>query len=227
VRRHAGPIAGAFLVLAALAPAVSAQQAAGSGRFQHALHASYPCAECHSTGRATSPSNRSWCAECHHRNVGYDACQRCHAVEEIAPQPVRALVTFDLSVGPSVTRSITFDHGRHVRLGCGRCHSTGGAASVQASCTSCHTDHHQPGRNCTACHAEPPVTAHPESIHLDLTGCGQAGCHQSPGIDFAALPDERNLCLACHPGQRDHEAPQPCARCHILGEPAPPPEGRR
>lgn len=227
MRPRVAPLVAALLTCAVLAPALDAQQAAGTSRFRHELHASYPCAECHSTGRATSPSNRSWCAECHHRNVGYDQCQRCHTVEEIAPEPVRALVTFHLSVGPTVTRSITFDHDRHAPLGCGSCHSTGGAAAVRTPCTSCHTDHHQRGRTCTACHAEPPVTAHPESVHLNLTGCGQAGCHASEGIDFATLPDDRNLCLACHPAQTDHEAPQPCARCHIPDEPTISRERRR
>lgn len=209
-----------------LAPAASAQPASTAGRFRHELHRSFPCAECHATGMATSASNRSWCAGCHHRNVSYDQCQRCHATEDIAPAPVRELVTFQRSVGGTVTRSITFEHRRHERLGCGSCHAGGAAARPGTTCLECHADHHQPGRDCNACHAEPPVTAHTESVHLDLAGCGQSGCHVSTGIDFAALPDERNLCLACHPAQRAHEAPAPCARCHLPGD-SPDPDGGR
>lgn len=227
LRLSARSTARAGCVLAALAGAVQAQGVRETDRFRHEIHLAYPCVECHSTGRATSTANRSWCAECHHQNVAYDQCQRCHSTEEIAPEPIRALVTFDLSVRPSVTRSITFDHARHADLGCGRCHTTGAAVALRAGCTDCHVDHHQRGRVCTACHAEPPVTAHPETVHLDLTGCGASGCHGSEGIDFASLPDERNLCLVCHPAQREHEAPQPCARCHIPGEPIDPEGGRR
>lgn len=197
---------------------LAAQTGADTGRFQHEIHAAYACTECHSTGRPTTSANRSWCAECHHQDVGYNQCQQCHTTEEIAPEPVRALVTFHLSVGPSVTRSLVFDHNRHSPLGCESCHADGSRVRAQVDCTECHVDHHQRGRECTACHAEPRVTAHPESVHLDLAGCGQSGCHVSEGIDFDTLPDERNLCVSCHVGQREHEAPQACVRCHIVGE---------
>ena len=187
-------------------------------RFQHQLHATYQCAECHSTGTATTVSNRKWCADCHHIDVGYEQCQLCHTAREIAPEPVRAMVRFNLPPNEIRTRSLIFDHNVHGNVGCASCHTGGAALRSQADCESCHTDHHKADRECQACHEEPPVTAHAEDVHLDLAGCGSAGCHVAEGIDYAAMLGDRSLCVSCHVAQLEHEQPEPCAECHLGSE---------
>lgn len=194
------------------------QVSQSTDRFDHDEHATYECAECHSTGSATAESNRTWCADCHHVEVGYDQCRQCHTVQEIAPEPVRALVRFKLPDTESRTRSLFFDHIAHDGVGCASCHSGGAELLAQSNCASCHSDHHAPNIDCLACHSEPLVTAHEEDVHLDLAGCGAGGCHVTEGIDYAAMPDERNFCISCHVAERDHELPEPCADCHILGD---------
>lgn len=196
----------------------AAQRVSDGGRFRHEIHAGYECVECHSTGRATTAANSSWCADCHHVNVGYEQCQRCHSAEEISPEPLRRLATFHLPDAER-TRSLTFDHTIHQGLSCSNCHTGGAALKVEASCASCHSDHHKAGSTCTACHAEPPIGAHNEEVHQNLPGCGAAGCHSAPGIDYASMIDERNFCIACHVGQKEHEQPNPCVECHKLGQP--------
>jgi hypothetical protein len=208
------------------APTIYGQANADLSRFQHELHASYQCAECHSTGTATSVSNRKWCADCHHLEAGYTQCQRCHTVREIAPEPVRAIVRFKLPPAEIRTRSLTFDHNVHGNVGCASCHTGGAELRAQAGCESCHTDHHRADADCQACHSEPPVTAHSETVHLDLAGCGAAGCHVAEGIDYAVMSGERSLCLSCHVAQREHEQPEPCAECHLVSESGPGPGDR-
>ena len=206
---------GIFLANTALA---FGQVSQASERFQHEEHATYECAECHSTGSSTVESNRKWCADCHHVEVGYDQCRQCHTVREIAPEPVRAIVRFKLPDTDVRTRSLLFDHNLHGSVGCGACHTGGAELLAESNCENCHTDHHKPGVDCLACHSEPLVTAHPETVHLDLAGCGAAGCHVAEGIDYAVMVDERNLCVSCHVAERDHELPEPCVDCHIMGE---------
>lgn len=220
-RRRRFPVLAIPLACVAIlmhAPGVYGQASPDLPRFQHGLHATYECAECHSTGTATTVSNRKWCADCHHVDVGYAKCQRCHTVQEIAPEPVRALVQFKLPPAELRTRSLIFDHNIHGNVGCALCHTGGAELRVQAACESCHTDHHKAGVDCQACHSEPPVTAHPEEVHMDLAGCGTAGCHVAEGIDYAVMLDERNLCVSCHVAQREHEQPEPCAECHLVSE---------
>ena len=228
--RRRSPVVARCIALAgalAFAPAAEAQANQDPSRFQHEVHASYQCGECHGTGRPTTASNRTWCADCHHVDVSYTQCQRCHDPTAIAPEAVRAQVTFRLSVADDVTRSLTFEHQRHLDLGCANCHAGGFGLGAVAECTTCHVDHHEPGRACTACHSEPPTTAHPKEIHLDLAGCGAAGCHVSEGLDYAALEDERMLCLSCHVAQTEHETADPCAECHLLEAPPDPMKRRR
>lgn len=190
---------------------------AGARRFQHGQHAPFPCGECHGTGGATTASNREWCADCHHVQVSLTECDRCHVPSDLAPPPLQSAVTFELSVAEPRTRQIRFDHDLHLDLGCAECHTGGAELRVRQSCTDCHVEHHEPARECMACHAEPPTTAHPRELHRELSGCGTAGCHVSEGLDFAALADRRNLCLVCHQAQRDHERAGSCGACHILG----------
>lgn len=215
-RHRAVPIA----VLIGLTGLVSASRVAAQERFIHEDHGSIVCADCHANGRATSAANGAWCASCHHVEVAVTECERCHDTGELIPEPGRTLVTFNLSVGEPRTRSLTFDHEPHGDLGCGECHSGGAELVILRDCASCHIEHHQAGSRCTACHSEPPVTAHPEEVHLDLAGCGAAGCHVSEGLDYAAMADPRNLCLSCHFAQIDHEPGPPCAECHIPEDPA-------
>lgn len=206
------------VAIMAQAPAAYGQTSPDLSRFQHGLHATYECAECHSTGTATTVSNRKWCADCHHVDAGYAQCQRCHTAEEIAPEPVRALVRFKLPPAEIRTRSLIFDHTIHGDVGCASCHTGGAELRAQADCESCHTDHHKAEADCQACHSEPPTTAHSEDVHVDLAGCGSAGCHVAEGIDYGALQGERNLCESCHVAQLEHEQPTPCAECHLGSE---------
>lgn len=208
------------------APAIRGQASPDQSRFRHALHATYECAACHSTGAATTVSNRTWCADCHHVNVGYGQCQRCHTAREIAPEPLRVVVRFRLPPAEIRTRSLFFDHNVHGDVGCASCHTGGAELRAQADCGSCHTDHHTAGSDCQACHSEPRVTAHPQEVHLDLAGCGAAGCHTAKGIDYAAMLGDRNLCVSCHVAQREHEQGEPCVKCHILGGDEMAPAGR-
>ena len=190
------------------------------GRFQHDEHATYHCTECHSTGSPTTESNRKWCADCHHVNAGYSQCRQCHSVREIAPEPVHALVRFRLPPAEIRTRSLLFDHNVHGNVGCASCHTGGAELLAQSDCATCHTDHHRPDADCLACHQEPAATAHPAEVHLNLAGCGTAGCHVAEGLDYEAMLGERNLCLSCHVAQRDHEQPDPCGKCHLMGDAA-------
>ena len=212
----------AFVCVASVVPASDAygQVARNLGRFQHDEHATYQCAECHSTGSPTTISNREWCADCHHVNAAFSQCRQCHTVREIAPEPVRALVNFRLPPAEVRQRSLLFDHVVHGNVGCASCHTGGAALLAQADCASCHTDHHRPEADCLACHEEPAATVHPAEVHLDLAGCGTAGCHVAEGIDYATMLGERNLCLSCHAAQRDHEQPEACAECHLMGDAA-------
>ncbi len=201
--------------------AFSVVEPAEAQRFRHESHAAVACNDCHANGLRTSPTNSGWCAACHHESASVATCGRCHDVDRLIPEPARRLVTFRLSVGEPRTRSLTFDHEPHRTLGCASCHTGGAALRVERECTSCHVEHHGAGARCVACHAEPPVTAHPAEVHLELAGCGAAGCHVSEGLDYAAMADERNLCLSCHVAQVEHEVPRPCAECHILSDPWP------
>lgn len=204
-------------VLVALAFAAPRPASAQEQRFRHEVHASFECAECHQTGGATSAANGEWCADCHHVNVSPAECVRCHASGGIAPATARPLVTFRFSVGEPRTRPLPFDHERHGRFECAECHAGGADLGVRRTCASCHAEHHEAERDCTACHAQPPADVHP-SDRVHLRGCGGAGCHAVEGFDYEALKESRSLCLSCHQAMREHEAPEPCVRCHLLGE---------
>lgn len=223
VRRSAGPFPRALRAtalggLVALACAPARPAGAQEQRFRHEVHASFECAECHQTGGATSSANDEWCADCHHVNVAPGECVRCHPTGAITPAPARPLVTFRFSVGEPRTRPVPFDHGTHGRFECAECHAGGPGLGVRRSCSSCHAEHHEPERDCTACHPQPTFDVHP-SDHVHLRGCDGAGCHAVEGFDYEALKESRSLCLSCHQTLRDHEAPEPCVRCHLLGQP--------
>lgn len=212
------PAIAASALMLVSAQAAAFQQVTIATRFQHDPHSGIECVDCHVSGRATTPAAGSWCADCHHESATISQCDQCHVPSEVTPEPARALVTFDLSVADAVTRSLTFDHVRHEAISCADCHVGGGPRlGVRRDCASCHVEHHVAELDCTACHVEPPVTAHEPEMHQALTGCGAAGCHVSEGLDYATLVGDRNLCIACHVAQRDHEPAEPCANCHILG----------
>ncbi len=208
-------IARAVGLLTAVTAAPLAAQ--GGQRFNHEQHATFDCAECHRTGQATVATNADWCAGCHHVSATMGECSRCHNPSALTPAPLRALVPFRLSVGEPRTRSITFDHVVHGDLECADCHTGGATLAVRRGCASCHVDHHAPERECIACHAQPPEGAHVTEVHLELAGCGSAGCHAVEGIDFEALRERPAMCLSCHHAQREHEVGEPCLRCHLLG----------
>lgn len=199
-------------------PGAARAQDVASGAFEHTRHASLSCDDCHGNARATSTVDRSWCADCHHESVRITECTRCHVTSEVTPEPRRTLLTFNLEVAAAKTRSVVFDHARHDELACSDCHAGGGPGmEAQTECTDCHERHHQPAVTCSSCHAEPLVTAHAPEMHLDLAGCGGAGCHAAEGIDYERLSGERTLCLACHVAQEDHERGSECLECHIMG----------
>jgi hypothetical protein len=225
VRRIVQVAAVVCLAILLFAPDAYGQAGQNLGRFQHDEHATFQCAECHSSGSATAESNRTWCADCHHVNAGFSQCRQCHTVREIAPAPLRALVSFRLPPAEIRTRSLLFDHTVHAGVGCASCHSEGAQLLAESDCASCHSDHHRPDADCLACHEEPAATAHPAEVHLDLAGCGAAGCHVAEGIDYAIMLGERDLCLSCHAAEREHEQPEPCAECHLMGDAAMAPRG--
>ena len=214
LRPCAAGLAGILIVLAAV-PDLAGQQVDLS-RFQHERHTTFECTECHSTGSPTTVSNRTWCADCHHETTGFGSCQRCHSAAEIAPEPLRQLVTFRLPDNVERKRSLTFNHGRHAGLSCGSCHSGDAALKPEGECAACHEEHHRPRSDCTACHSEPPIGAHETNVHVDLAGCGGAGCHVADGVVYETMLDERNFCVSCHVGEKDHEQPEPCMECHLL-----------
>lgn len=189
-----------------------------TSRFEHAEHRSVSCTTCHSTqvehGALRVTARR--CSACHHADnaVGRD-CARCHAAADLPPsREIATPMQLTVPTTAATSRPLAFAHERHASLACGDCHANTITRSVDKTCASCHTDHHQAVRDCTSCHV-PSRATHTRAVHL--TGCGGSGCHDSEATP--ATSTARNVCLACHAEQKAHIPGRDCATCHLTSWP--------
>jgi nitrate/TMAO reductase-like tetraheme cytochrome c subunit len=184
-----------------------------TSRFEHAQHRPVNCTTCHSTQVEHGGLNRTArrCTACHHADnrIGRD-CARCHQAAELT-QSYPAAMTLQLSVKPSpTTRTLSFAHETHAKVSCADCHGQDLSRSVEKTCASCHTDHHEATRDCASCHPAARST-HTRAVHL--TGCGGSGCHYREAT--AATSTARNVCLACHAELKEHKPGGDCSTCHL------------
>ena len=182
-----------------------------STRFPHARHKTVPCADCHATSsthggvKVTRPDG---CRNCHHASSQKASCASCHQQGPSAARTVDVKMTVTARRIPQVERALTFAHARHAALACTQCHDDSPTRAPKATCLGCHADHHQPKRECAACHTG-AKTGHDRAAH---DAC--ASCHTAPWV--AQLPSSRTLCLACHDTQRTHEPGHECSICHLV-----------
>jgi hypothetical protein len=106
--------------------------------FDHTVHATVACAECH---RGSSPAaGAASCAGCHeqHHEVTRN-CTTCHESPAADSHDVNAHVTCAGS-------------------GCHEASFLGGEPRTRQTCLACHRDQadHRPGESCADCHALPP-----------------------------------------------------------------------
>ncbi len=198
------------------APPLFAQQRQARdtvSRFEHAQHRAVSCTTCHSAQVEHGGLNRTArrCMACHHADnrVGRD-CARCHQSTELT-QSYPVATTLQLSVKTTPTpRTLTFAHETHAKVACADCHGPDLSRSVEKTCASCHTDHHEAARDCASCHPAARTT-HTRAVHL--TGCGGSGCHYREATP--ATSTARNVCLACHAELKEHKPGGDCSTCHL------------
>jgi len=190
--------------------------------FPHARHAAkLACLTCHQTGRGhgrlTFEQPRG-CAICHHQAPAEARCASCHRPDNYA-SPKRVTVTVTVPAREPHARPVDFLHARHASRSCVDCHTTPvtlapSPAAVQ--CKDCHSDHHEAGRDCAACHANAdPKSAHkgPETAHRRCDAC-----HTETTI--ARLTPTRTFCSTCHVEKATkHHDQKECTVCHFLAEP--------
>ncbi|MDH4351490.1 MAG: hypothetical protein OEW56_10110, partial [Gemmatimonadota bacterium] len=176
----------------------------------HVLRGGLACGTCHTPlaehGGITLASAAS-CDGCHHRVIEPMNCARCHEGAGGAPAaPV------EHAVG-------RFPHTIHQNAGfpCAMCHTPPAMDASGVQCASCHGPHHQPARDCQACHqgvAGQTVKAkHPGAM---VHGACKA-CH---GDKVAGITQwSRQVCTVCHTDRVDHNAPVACDRCHEMPSP--------
>ncbi len=190
--------------------------------FHHAQHRGVECTACHSMQRehgALTVTSIQDCRSCHHTQPVASSCTRCHAQRTVRSLTVRVRRTMDITVGSlnHPVRTLPFQHRVHEGLACTNCHTGGSALSaVDVNCSKCHESHHQPNRNCMACHEQPKAKAHNTKVHL---GCAGAGCHQAAPRSVASVPRTRNFCLVCHQAMVNHNPGENCEACHVLPRP--------
>jgi hypothetical protein len=174
----------------------------------HTTHQDVPCSACHEASSdvevmALQPAD---CQSCHHGADQPLACETCH---EGRPA-VTSVQRMNLVVGSApFRRTLAFDHARHADLSCERCHQSRPTLLPAAPCASCHAEHHTPSAHCASCHETPPPGAHDVQVHLTCSG---AACHRAPLVE--AMAESRNVCLACHREQENHEPGGECVDCH-------------
>ncbi|HEY5491032.1 MAG TPA: cytochrome c3 family protein [Gemmatimonadaceae bacterium] len=218
VPAHADAPRRAALRQATQAPRASIAEAAkprlgDTPGFSHARHITIKCANCHTfsaSSRVMKLKVPDDCRACHHAaDARAGACAACHAAAELN-HGVAARVRFDVSARKSgpVTRTVVFRHDVHEPFECVECHGTPVAPRAADSCNACHDLHHDPARNCLACHPTASV-GHDRAVHDDCTACHTAA-------SAAELTASRSLCLACHPKQGTHNAGRECAACHAV-----------
>lgn len=211
-----------------VSPAPSHGLAAPYSAFSHSDHTNVDCARCHGTqdGHGTlTVTSLEDCRACHHRPPVSRDCTRCHTPESVSDHTLQITRSLNIRIGSldRPLRNITFDHTKHVALGCGECHTQGSdlRAAVGANCSSCHLNHHVATSDCSQCHQPPADGAHDLDTHM---GCTGTGCHDPAPEGIKDAPRTRQLCLACHTPQQEHYAGKLCADCHRL--PAARSEGR-
>jgi hypothetical protein len=161
--------------------------------FRHKLHASVVCKSCHESDDGhglLKIRTAADCEGCHHSVENRGRCTGCHTLDE--------------------RKSLT--HVRHITRQCVSCHTPEDGLRTTTACTSCHADHHDAARTCTACHNNVKrIAGHDAKVHLS---CTNAGCHQDKVT--APLRTQRNVCLACHTEQATHQPKGDCATCHMI-----------
>lgn len=141
-----------------------------------------------------------------------DQCRSCHDGDQVAE------VAWSPPAGPASYRHPAHPASAGVRLGCEDCHGSGDSrvvtlASLAASCSSCHEDHHAASARCSVCHSGTVIAEHDLAAHR---GCAQ--CHESSWA--SQLTFNRSLCLMCHANMADHKPGRECGQCHAVGQPA-------
>jgi nitrate/TMAO reductase-like tetraheme cytochrome c subunit len=191
-------------------------------RFWHGQHRGVECISCHSSeqshGALTVTSIRD-CRSCHHAEPATARCNSCHSTAEVRGLSASVQRTLDIRLGSlnRPRRTLPFAHQVHDDLQCQECHTGGLALSAaNVSCSGCHDDHHQPNRECMACHAEPAGSAHDVEVHV---GCAGSGCHQAIPAPVRDVPRTRDFCLVCHQDLTDHRPRENCESCHTLPRP--------
>ena len=130
-------------------------------------------------------------------------------------------------------REAAFPHRGHVRAGvsCLTCHTPVARAGDTdpvvlpdaASCTSCHTQPHDP-RDCMTCHADPwnagavvEARLHlrfSHAAHVPLANGNCARCHQDVARADGPIRPRMATCLGCH-AHADQFEPTRCDVCHV------------
>ena len=173
------------------------------GHERHVLLAGLACADCHTPleehGGTTLRSDAA-CDACHHPSIGGQNCAACHEGPGGAPPETLTLATGDFS---------HIFHVEEMGFECGDCHSSSRMSRIEATCESCHAEHHQPETQCLACHRGGAQDYHEREDHVL---CGE--CHDEPADQIDRWT--RQVCLVCHSDMVDHEAPDPCADCHQM-----------
>jgi hypothetical protein len=185
----------------------------GTPVFPHDRHARLECSVCHRVETRHADlliAGPEACTACHHGPPAVSRCTACHPSTELAGQRSRA-TTLQLVVWPAAREMrLPFDHARHDRIECERCHQGAEAWRPADNCASCHTEHHRPEAACMDCHAQPAADAHALDVHTG--GC--RSCHGP--MSATSLPLTRNHCLVCHQDQVRHMSGGNCADCHKL-----------
>jgi hypothetical protein len=183
--------------------------------FTHARHKALQCSSCHSSAEthgAVTISRPAGCRDCHHSTEQKATCTTCHKT----PPPLDETVSVAMTVWTAPRdRTLSFAHERHTKLECRTCHTAPGTLVAQASCVSCHGDHHYPTATCASCHpAKPIATQREHPRQTTHAGCSGAGCHRDAAV--LALPATRSVCLVCHREQTNHKPGGDCGTCHLV-----------
>ena len=196
------------------APTAAAVRKTTDSTFLHSRHKDIGCADCHTTTGETHGAVKlsapKDCLSCHHADKQKAQCTACHRTASLAQKP--QAVTFSVTARKTapVTRSLGFAHARHVKLDCAKCHASNDKRTpTVTTCTGCHTDHHQPVRDCVSCHAG-AKSGHDRTIHDDCSTC------HSPTRFTLTSTSGRPFCLTCHETQRNHYTAGECATCHVI-----------
>jgi hypothetical protein len=193
--------------------------------FLHGQHRAVECTECHVSTEvhgAITVTEIADCRSCHHTGPPAQNCASCHtgtALTALGPVRVSQQVSFSVVDAP-FRRSLPFEHDDHTDADCTVCHQASLPQTFDsASCATCHSEHHEAGVTCMACHAEPAASAHTVENHV---GCTGVGCHEEPKLHFTGVPRQNEACLVCHQDLVDHRPGRSCAECHQLSDAGPP-----